>query len=170
MRYLPKPQAWLNSFSRADYWLANIASAVLFLTMLFVFAGAILRYAFNTPIYGGNEYVEMASVAIVMLGLPYCTTRDDHVRIDLLDSALGKSGRAVTDAMYRIIGVVVLWHLIKAYIVRVSDALEYGDRTNLADIPIWPFHALICFGMTLYAVILILQLAQQAKDLVTHNE
>ncbi|MCA0871506.1 TRAP transporter small permease [Seohaeicola saemankumensis] len=151
-------------FDRADTWLALTASVVLAAMMIFVFAGAILRYAFNAPIHGGNEVVELASVAVVMLGIPYCTRRDAHVRIDLLDPLLGRSGRAFGDALYRVIGIVVLGFLVRAYVARTLDALEFDDRTNMIGIPVWPFYALICAGMGLYALILLVQLIGQITD------
>ena len=40
---------------RWDMWLATLSGIALGFMMLFVFAGAILRYAFNAPIVGGNE-------------------------------------------------------------------------------------------------------------------
>ncbi|RPE72143.1 TRAP-type C4-dicarboxylate transport system permease small subunit [Pacificibacter maritimus] len=150
--------ARLKWISRADIWLATIACMVLAGMMVFVFAGAIMRYAFNAPIHGGNEVLELASVAAVMFSVPYCTTQDAHVRIDLLDGALGRIGRALTDFMYRAIGVVVLWFLTKSYIDRTLDAYEFEDVTNMLDIQIWPFYALIVFGMGLYGVILAAQI------------
>lgn len=150
--------ARLSWIGRADIWLATIAAIVLAGMMVFVFVGAILRYAFNAPIPGGNEVLEMASVAAVMLTVPYCTTKDAHVRIDLLDNVLGRVGRAMTDFLYRVIGIVVLWFLTNSYIARSMDAFEYEDVTNMLDIPIWPFYALIVFGMGLYGLILAAQL------------
>lgn len=147
--------AW---FGRVDHWLATLSAIILAFMMVFVFVSAILRYAFNAPIAGGNEVLEMASVATVMLAVPYCTTQDAHVRIDLLDKALGRVGRLFTDALYCVIGIVVLGFLANSYLARTFDALEYEDVTNMLDIPVWPFYALIVFGMGLYAVILAVQL------------
>ncbi len=154
--------AW---FERADMWLATISGLALAFMMVFVFAGAILRYAFNAPIAGGNEVLEMASVAIVMLAVPYCTTQDAHVRIDLLDRPLGRVGRMLTEVLYRVIGIVVLWFLVKSYIARALDAHEFDDVTNMLDIPLWPFYGLIVFGMGLYAVILAAQLVMLGRCL-----
>lgn len=145
-------------FGRVDVWLATLSAVVLAFMMIFVFAGAILRYAFNAPIPGGNEVLEMASVATVMLAVPYCTTQDAHVRIDLLDSVLGNMGRFLTDVLYRVIGVIVLGFLVKSYIARAFDAFEFDDTSNMINIPLWPFYGLIVFGMGIYAVILAGQL------------
>lgn len=153
--------AW---FGRVDVWLATLSAVILAFMMVFVFVSAILRYAFNAPIAGGNEILEMASVATVMLAVPYCTTQDAHVRIDLLDRALGQMGRWLSDALYRVIGIVVLGFLANSYIARALDALEYDDVTNMLDIPLWPFYALIVFGMGLYAVILAVQLVMSCVN------
>ncbi len=150
---------------RVDMWLATLSSVVLAFMMIFVFVGAILRYAFNAPITGGNEVLEMASVAIVMLAVPFCTTQDAHVRIDLLDRPLGEVGRMLTDVLYRVIGIFVLWYLVKSYIARAQDAHEFNDVTNMLDIPLWPFYGLIVFGMALYAVILAGQLLTLVRNL-----
>lgn len=152
--------AWIG---RVDVWLATLSGLALAFMMLFVFAGAILRYAFNAPIVGGNEVLEMASVAIVMLAVPYCTTQDAHVRIDLLERPLGRIGRMLTDVLYRVIGTIVLWFLVNSYIARALDAHEFNDMTNMLDIPLWPFYGLIVFGMGLYALILVVQLVMMAR-------
>lgn len=153
-----KKEARLSWIGRADIWLATVAAVVLAGMMAFVFVGAILRYAFNAPVPGGNEILEMASVAAVMLSVPYCTTQDAHVRIDLMDGVLGKVGRLLTDVLYRVIAIIVLWFLTKSYVARSLDAHEYQDVTNMLSIPIWPFYALIVIGMGLYGVILAVQL------------
>lgn len=146
---------WLG---RVSIWLATISSVVLALMMVFVFVGAILRYAFNAPIPGGNEVLEMASVALIMLAIPYCTLADGHVRIDLLDGFLPRFGKAFTEVLSITIGTVVLAYLVKSYVSRSLDALEFEDVTNMLAIPLWPFYALVVFGMGLYAIILLVQL------------
>lgn len=164
MAILENTRAWSKKFDQADVWLAGVTSLVLAFLMVFVFAGFVLRYAFNAPIPGGNEVVELASVALVMLAVPYCNTREAHVRIDLLDPVLGRAGRAIGDALYRVIGIVVLGFLVKAYVARTLDALEYDDRTNMIGIAIWPFYALIIVGMGLYGAILLAQLIRQIRQ------
>jgi TRAP-type C4-dicarboxylate transport system permease small subunit len=154
-----KQNAWLTWISQADIWLAIVSAIVLAGMMVFVFAGAVLRYVFNAPIAGGNEVLEMASVTAVMLAIPHCAARDLHIRIDLLDGVLGRVGRALTDILYRVIGVIVLWFLTNSYVARCLEAVEFEDTTNMLDIPIWPFYGLVAFGMGAYGVILAGQLA-----------
>lgn len=154
--------AW---FGRADTWLATVSALILAFMMMFVVVGAILRYAFNAPIVGGNEVLELASVAIVMLAVPYCTLQDAHVRIDLLDRPLGRTGRALTEVLYRAIAIVVLWFLVTSYLARTRDAQEFEDVTNMLGVPLWPFYALIVFGMGLYGLIMALQLVMLGRSI-----
>jgi len=158
--------AW---FRRLDIWLATLSGLVLGFMMLFVVVGAVLRYVFNSPIPGGNEVLELASVATVMLALPYCTTQDAHIRIDLLDSLLGDIGRLVTELLYCVIGLIVLWFLVKSYAARTVEAYEYEDVTNMLDIPLWPFYTLTGFGMALYALILGIKLLIPIMTLFTRR-
>ena len=46
---------------------SSLALAVL---LVVTFAGVVMRYAFNAPILGNNEIIEMASVVLVMLAMP----------------------------------------------------------------------------------------------------
>jgi len=128
--------------------------------MIFICAGVVLRYVFNAPIVGANEVIEMGSVALVMLALPYCTTQESHVRIDLLDNVLGSLGRSLTDALYCVLAIAILWALTRSYLGRALDAWEFEDTTNMLGMAIWPFYALVAFGMATYGLILTAQLVR----------
>lgn len=147
--------AWPRLIGRVEIWLAGVSAVVLAGMMLFVVTGAVLRYVFNAPIAGGNEVLEMASVALVMLAVPYCTAREVHIRIDLLDRPLGRVGRALTDAFYYVLGIAVLWSLTRSYVARTLDAFEFEDTSNMLDIPVWPFYGLVAFGMGAFGLILV---------------
>lgn len=149
---------WRAKLRRVDHWLAAISAAILAAMMLFVVASVILRYAFNSPIVGGNEVLKMGSVAVIMLALPLCTTSDAHIRIDLFDNVLGRLGRLATDVFAYILGLVVLGYLTWSYVHRTLDAFEFADTTNMLSIPIWPFYGLIAFGIAAYALVLALRL------------
>lgn len=158
MASLGTPVRRPSIIGRFDVWLAMLSVAVLGFMMVFVCAGVVLRYVFNAPIAGTNEVLELASVAFVMLALPYTTRQDAHIRIDLIDGFLGRVALAITDILYRVIGVLVLWFLVRANIARMLDAFEYSDTTNMIALPLWPFYGLIALGMGLYALILAVQM------------
>ena len=150
---------------RASTILAHGASVFLVLMMCTVFIGVVLRYAFNAPILGSNEIIELMSVGVVMLGIPYCASQDSHIRIDLLDDFIGPTGRAFGDFIYRVMGTIVLGFMAERTLRKMFDTLKFEDSTNMLGIPIWPLYALITAGMGLYIVILIAQLVAQTLRL-----
>jgi TRAP-type C4-dicarboxylate transport system permease small subunit len=120
--------------------------------------GVVLRYAFATPILGINEIVQLNSVAVVMLALPWATAEGAHVRVDVLDRAIGRVGRFVGDVASRSLSSFVLAVLVWRAGLKALDALKYGDATNMLSLPIWPFYAILAVGMSLCVLVMIGQL------------
>ena len=135
--------------------LSSIALAVL---LVVTFAGVIMRYVFGTPILGSNEIIQLASVALVMLAMPFAAQQGDHIRVDVFDGMIGQIGRFVGDILSRAIGVYLLGLLAVRAWAKLLDTAEYGDATNMLSIPLWPFYGLLAIGAVLYAIVLILQL------------
>lgn len=134
--------------------LAVVALAVLLATTV---ASVILRYVFSTPLLGSNEIIQLASVALVTLALGPTAQREIHIRVDVLDKAIGSIGRFVGDVASRGAAVFVLIKLALRSWKQAADALEFGDATNMLSIPLWPFYGLIVLGAGLYAFVLVLQ-------------
>lgn len=150
----PKLPAWLTWFNRANLLLATLSGAFLMLVLGLVFVGVFARYVLATPILGVNEVVQLASVGVVMLALPYCTSYEGHVRVDVLDGAIGRWGRFAGDLISRALSGWVLGVLVQRAWLKMLDAREFGDATNMLGIPLWPFFAFIAAGMSLCVVVL----------------
>ncbi|GKY86631.1 TRAP transporter small permease [Sinisalibacter aestuarii] len=158
MRFTSIP-AWSNLFGRATLVLAWVAGAFLLFMMALIASAVIMRYVVGQPILGVNEIVQLTAVAIAMLALPYATHESIHVRADLFDPALGRWGRFIGDIITRILSIVTLWYLVGRAWAKALDAHEFGDSTNMLNMPIWPFYGLLTLGMALCIVIFALQLA-----------
>ena len=150
--------AWSRKLDQATTITAWAASSCLILMMLIIFISVVLRYAFNAPILGSNEMIQSVSIALVMLSMPFCTHNEGHIKIDILDGAIGEKGRFFGDVLARIITLIILsfvnirvWH-------KLTDAFEYSDATNMLAILVWPFYGLILFGMGFYLLIILVQL------------
>ncbi len=131
--------------------------SLLFMVVL-ISVGVVLRYLFATPILGINEIVQLNSVAVVMLALPWATAEGAHVRVDVLDRAIGRFGRFAGDVLSRALSAFVLAVLVLRAALKALDALKYGDATNMLSLPIWPFYAILSLGMALCVLVLIGQL------------
>ncbi|WP_108661318.1 TRAP transporter small permease [Acuticoccus kandeliae] len=156
------PRAHANAlsraFDRATLILAWIAGLSLLFMLVTIAGSVVLRYVFATPLLGVNEIVQLTSVALVMLALPYCTARDGHVRVDVLDQAIGPWGRLAGDVLSRLLsGFVLAWLAYRAY-WKALDAWEFGDATNMLALPIWPFYAMLSAGTALCVLVFAEQL------------
>jgi TRAP-type C4-dicarboxylate transport system permease small subunit len=66
--------------------LGALAAIVLFAMMTLTCVDVVGRYFFDRPIFGGFELTEMALAAMIFLGLPLVTLRNEHITVDVLDS------------------------------------------------------------------------------------
>ena len=142
----------------AGTFLATCASLALIAMMSVTVVSVFMRYVVGTPILGVNEITEVISVTLVMLAMPYATQSEAHVRVDVLDPWLGRTGRMVGDLLARGIGAYVLWILLQRGWRRMWDAFEFEDTTNMLELPLGPFYALMLAGFALYLVVLVLQM------------
>ncbi|WP_234990447.1 TRAP transporter small permease [Aquimixticola soesokkakensis] len=145
-------------FDRAQLALAAVAGVALVGMLVLIFVAVFSRYMFGHPILGVNEVVQLTSVVVVMLALPYCTGQGAHVGVDVLDNAIGATGRFVGDVVSRLLSSFVLGVLSQRAFFKALDAFEYSDTTNMLGIVIWPFYAFIAAGMALCVVVLLVQL------------
>lgn len=151
--------AWSARAGRATRVLAAAAGLCLVAIVALVGAAVVLRYAFGRPLLGVNEVVQMVSVALVMLSLPWCTEQQAHVRADVFDAPIGPTGRFVGDLASRALSVVALSVLVHRAWLKMLDALAFGDATNMLRLPVWPFYGMIALGVGLCIPILVLQAA-----------
>ena len=79
--------------------LGALAALVLFAMMMLTCVDVIGRYFFSRPIFGGFELTEMMLAAMIFLGLPLVTLRNEHVTVDVLDS--DHAGLAVPHPAHR---------------------------------------------------------------------
>ncbi len=150
--------SWAAHVARAPVILAIGAGICLIAMVAVVCAGVVLRYVFGVPLLGVNEIVQLIAVALAMLALPFCTAENHHVRVDLFDKPLGRWGRWSGDILTRILSITVLWHLCGRAWDKTAEALEFGDVTNMLELPLWPVYGAIFAGMALCALVFAVQI------------
>lgn len=101
------------------------------------------RLAFNRPVHGIVELVEILVLASAMLALPETFMRDEQIRIDLIDSVLGKRALALVRAASLIACMAFLSVMCWNLIAPLRDARLFGDVKPDLGAPVWPLYALI---------------------------
>ena len=140
---------------------AVISGIALFLLMCLVSYTVFRRYVMNNPVLGDAELVQIGMSLVVMMAMPYATFSGAHIRVDIFDRKIGAWGRYLGDVMARSLGAFFLFLLIQKTWDKALDAHEYGDVTNMIEIPVWIAYGAITVGMGGYALVLIAQLVVQ---------
>ncbi|PTQ68329.1 TRAP transporter small permease [Celeribacter persicus] len=160
--------AWAKVFGRATYVLAALGGVCLIALVAILAFGVVMRYVLGQPILGINEIVQLTATALVMASLPYTTANRVHVSVDVFDTILGRFGRMAGDILSRVISGYVLFLLAQRAFYKALDALEWGDATNMLNLPIWPFYGILAAGTALcvvvFAIDIVLILTGKDKD------
>ena len=140
-------------------FLAYAAGAALLWLMLLTVVAVVMRYVFNAPILGAQDISELSLAVVVFLGIPYCGWTGGHVAVDLISTVVGESRLRYTDTLMRLLGAVLFAVVAWQAMHQGLGALEYGEASNLVEIPHHPFMFLMSFGWLLFALVLLLQAA-----------
>ena len=150
--------------------LAAISGVVLFGIMCLVSYSVFRRYIMNDPILGDTEIVQIGMSLVVMMAMPHATRVGAHIRVDILDARIGAWGRFLGDLLARGLGAYILFLLIQKTWAKALDAHEYGDVTNMIELPVWIAYGAITIGMGAYAIVLIVQIVFQFLSGVKNYE
>lgn len=153
-----KLSTWSAIVGQVPKFLAIGAGICLIVMVGAITSGVIMRYVVGNPLLGINEIVQIIAVALAMLALPYTTSTGAHVRVDLFDKILGRWGRFVGDVGSRTLSVIALVLLCSRAWKKAAEAIEFGDVTNMLELPIWPVYGAVIVGMGLCAAVYALQI------------
>ena len=142
---------------------AILGGLILMAVMLLVSTTVFFRYVLNQPILGDQELVEMGMPLVVMAAMPFAALQGAHIRVDVLDRAIGEKGRFWGDVFARSVSCIVLALLVRKTFAKALDAHKYNDVTNMIEIPVSIAYAAITIGMGLFAVVLAAQLIGQFR-------
>jgi TRAP-type C4-dicarboxylate transport system permease small subunit len=84
---------------RLSVYLAAVGGVCLLAIVIVVTLGIVMRYAFDAPLLGINEFVQLAAVPTVMASLPYCTVKNDHVAVDIFERCCHVNGTEVAGSL-----------------------------------------------------------------------
>jgi TRAP-type transport system small permease protein len=102
--------------------------------MLLTVADVTLRAAFNAPVRGVYELVELLLAGVFFLALPAVFLRDEHIVVDLIDGVAPRGVpvlRRTADILAVGLLVVMAWQSWLA----ARDTLAFGDITAELGLP-----------------------------------
>lgn len=118
--------------------LGVIAAVVLFVMMLITAVDVIGRYFFNKPVAGGFEITEMSLAVLIYCALPLVSARREHIVIDTFDVFMSSGFKTFLNRLSDSICFAALLGVGYLLFRRAARVAEYGDTTNVLQIPLAP--------------------------------
>jgi TRAP-type C4-dicarboxylate transport system permease small subunit len=125
----------------------RLAATALVVMMCATVVDVSLRYAFNRPIRGSYELVEITLLIFVFHGMPTAFLQRRNIVIDLIDSF---AGERVVAALIRFadgLSVIVLLLFGWAMLGPAMQAYDYGDRKLELNLPVYLLWIVALAGM-----------------------
>lgn len=130
----------------------------------------IMRRFFNQPLAFSFELTQLALVLIVFSFIPYTTSHNRHVSIEVLVQAFPKRLRQWTTIMGDILSAILFAFICRQSFLKGLQAYEYGNITGELEIVLYPFYYFVslgallsCISLCLLSVALILSETKRKK-------
>jgi len=124
-------ERWRELTSKICGWAAGVFLATM---MLLTVADVTLRAAFNTPIRGTYELVELLLACTFFAALPAVFLRDEHIVVDVIDTFAPRRVPGLKRGA-EALAVVVLGVMAWQGWIAAADTLAFGDVTADLGLP-----------------------------------
>ena len=135
-----------------------LAAISIFALMLLGVVQIVGRSAFNVPIWGYIDIIELSMSLFAFMGISYCQRLGGHVRMDLGINTFEYRTQQFTEAATTAIALVLIAVMIWYGTEHAMRAWELGDSTIDAELPLWPSKAIIPVSFSLLWIRLLIQL------------
>lgn len=134
--------------------LLTIGKSVLFLMGCLVALDVVMRYAFNSPLRGAWEIVELSLVVVVFASIAYAYTKKMHVNIDILVLHFSEKTRLVLSNIGTLLGLCLFIPIVLYSFLDCLKKIEINAQSMILGIPHTPFALLVPVGCTLLCLML----------------
>jgi TRAP-type C4-dicarboxylate transport system permease small subunit len=123
---------------------------------MLVLVATVVGAAFNRPILGDSEIVELLVGAAIFACLPYCQLRGANVIVDFFTQPLPMRARHWLDALMGVVfifvAIVLAWRLAEGGLT----AFERGRRSMFLQLPDWWGYVVGVIAMALWVAVCVL--------------
>lgn len=138
---------------------ANLLAAfAIFLLMCLGVAQIVMRTAFNMPITGYIDLVELSMASMAFLGAAYCQRVGAHIRMELLVGRLHGRPLWTLEIFGALVALLIIGTLIWYSGTHFVRSYTLGDTTIDAEFPVWPSKILVPLAFTIWWIRIAIQL------------
>ncbi|MGQ9369369.1 TRAP transporter small permease [Azospirillum sp. ST 5-10] len=132
----------------------GVGAAVLLFAMAAMTTADVLgRDLLGQGVPGSYELTSMMLAALIFVGLPLATERDEHVMVDLIDHVLPPRWVRRLGGLTGLLSAAVLGVLAWQLAVRGASLLDEGGVTNVLRLPLAPVAYLAAVTTALAALV-----------------
>jgi TRAP-type transport system small permease protein len=140
-----------------------IACSALAIMMFLTFISVSGRMAFDLPVKGYFELIELLMLLMTIFAVSYTASKNGHIRVDILANYLPKKVNRVLDvitfAVAFLFFVLVTW---RGW-VNGLDNLKDKLTTGVLHIPIYPFNFIFAIGTAILALVFLSDFLKSIK-------
>jgi len=161
----------LDRYSAKIETVLNIIGVIFIIFLMALTAGEIFgRYAFNRPIPGYVEDVELMMAAIVFLGIGYTQRVGAHIRMDMIINRFKGRTYHLTEALSASLGLLAYAIICIASFLATIDAFQMGDVTEYLYTPTWPSKLCVPLGSFFLCIRFFIQVMKNLGQVYTGIE
>lgn len=122
------------------------------------------RWAFDTPVPGDVELVQLGTASALALFLPYCQLHGSHLIVDIFTVRSGAVLHRWLDAFAHVVAAAVLALLAVRAAWGIESLRAASETSMVLGVPLWLAYAPMVPSLALAALIALLQLRAAATD------
>jgi len=130
----------------------------------------ILRNLFTSTLSWSHEISGLLLLSIFFIDLPYCLSKSELLKVDLLFSYFSKTWKSIMHCFALLCCLSVSIFLVWQALTGLQDMIEYDEQALTLSIPLWPFSAMIAFSAGLMALQSVAMLFENGLGVVSRNE
>ena len=135
-------------------------------SVVLLFINVILRYVFNSGIYGADEVARIFFIWMSWLGISIGQRDKEHIRIDILPNALHGTARKVCLVLADLVTLAILGTLLVLGCKVTTQFFNNGLST-----PMWKFPKYLLFVSVPFSALMMgLRIAAEIVDIITGKE
>ena len=148
-----------QTFDAVTRLLALAGGALLLVAIVITLVSVTGRYAFNAPVPGDYELVELVCAVGVFLFFPYTQAIGGNITAEFFTAGLSARHRRVLDVgndiVFTLVAMLLTWRLAVGFL----DKFDTGETTILIQLPLWWAFGVAVVSMFLLAVVCLMRVA-----------